>query len=122
MGGGNLLSTAEDLVRFGNAFVRPGFLPEEAFEMLYTPQHRAAAQTTWGFGWFVGENEAGGRRLSISGDNPGLQAGLIVYPEQDLVVAVLSNALGIGSRDAELVNFSRFARRCMGWPDPPEEE
>ena len=54
----------------------------------------------------------------MTGANPGVQAGLIVYPDQELVVAVVANSWGHGARSTEMVNMARFARRCMGWPEP----
>ncbi len=118
MGGGNMLSTAEDLVRFGSALARPGLLSAEGLRLLRETQGPAGGESPWSLGWFVGEDPGGGRRIRMTGANPGLQAGLVVYPEHELAVAVLSNTWGIGSRSAEMVNVSRFAAACMGWPAP----
>jgi len=58
--------------------------------------------------------------LNIGGSNTGLQA-LFVYPDEDLVIVVLSNTWGIGSNSGEMngVLLSRLAAICMGWPQPP---
>lgn len=69
-----------------------------------------------GFGWFVRPN---GNRLAINGANLGLQAGLAVWRDEGIVVAVVANAWGIGSRSAELVDDSpggllgRLAAVCV---------
>jgi hypothetical protein len=71
-------------------------------------------------GWFVRRRDAGPRRIHINGSNAGLQAALYVYPEQDLVVVVLSNAHGVGAESGEMVVAlpERLAALCMGWPPP----
>jgi hypothetical protein len=50
-----------------------------------------------------------------------VQAGLFIYPDQDLVIAVLSNTWGIGARSGEMNGtvLERLAAICMGWPEPP---
>ena len=113
-GGGNIVSTAEDLVRFGQAFVAPGFFTEETLEFFYQPLLLGDV-SAWSFGWFATTDKAGRRRLHINGANPGLQAELRVYPDQELVVAVVANSWGHGARSTEMVNTARFAAQCMGW-------
>ena len=117
-GGGNILSTAVDLVTFGNAFAEPGFFSRETLETAYSAIPVGDVETPWSFGWFATTDEAGRRRLHINGANPGLQSELTVYPDHDLVIAVLANSWGHGARSAEMVNTERFAARCMGWADP----
>jgi len=58
--------------------------------------------------------------LNIGSSNAGLQSGLFVYPDEDLVIVVLSNTWGIGSNSGEMngVLLSRLAAICMGWPQP----
>jgi hypothetical protein len=69
-------------------------------------------------GWFVRAASAGPRRLHITGSNAGLQAALYVYPDEDLVVAVLSNTHGVGAQSGEMVGDlpERLATLCMGRP------
>lgn len=94
MGGGNIISTAEDLVRFSEPLLEPGFRSRDALEMVYSPLPVDGGETTWSFGWFTTTDEVGRRRLHINAANPGLQAELRVYPDEDLVVAVVANRLG----------------------------
>ena len=98
--------------------IEPGLLTPEQLTRVYTPVGAGGAESPWSFGWIVGHDETGGRTVRITGGNPGLQAGLIVYPDHRLAVAAVSNSWGIGSRNGEMINVERFARRCMGWPDP----
>ena len=113
MGGGNMSSTAEDLVRFGAALLRPGFLPEREHALLFVQPEFAGGPSAMSFGFFASEPEKE-RRLSISGANPGIQAGLIIYPERKLAVSVLSNSWGFGSRSGEMTSDlpKRLADLC----------
>ena len=52
-------------------------------------------------GWFV---RGGSSRLAISGSNAGLQAGVAVWKDRDMTVAVLANSWGIDSRLRELMD------------------
>jgi CubicO group peptidase (beta-lactamase class C family) len=98
-----MYSTAEDLARFGRAFVRPGLLSPASLALLYARAPDDTAGPVMNAGWFVRPVRAGPRRAHITGSNPGLQAALHVYPDQDLVVAVLSNTHGVGAQSGEMV-------------------
>lgn len=102
-GGGNMYSTARDLTVFGTALLAPGrLLGEEAWEMLASER------------WF-GERDGAGLRLAMSGANPGLQAALVVRPDDGLSAAALSNTWGIGSRSGEMVALpGRLIALCLG--------
>lgn len=102
MGGGNIVSTAEDLVRFGRVFVHPGFLTRESLDLLLSPL-TPEVESAWTYGWAVRRDDAGRRYLRITGAKPGVQAALLVYPDYDLVVSILSNCWGIGAESAEMV-------------------
>ncbi len=121
MAGGNMYSTAADLVRFGRAIEQPGLLSKESLELLYRRPKVGSVEATMSFGFYVSDSTAPHKLLNIGGSNAGLQAGLFVYPNDDLVIAVLSNTWGIGSSSGEMngVLLSRLAAICMGWPEPP---
>ncbi len=117
--GGNMYATAADLVRLGRAVIQPGLLSRESLNLLYTPTKVDTLAARMSYGFFV--TPAPTRRLHIGGSNAGLQAGLFIYPDQDLVIAVLSNTWGIGARSGEMNGtvLERLAAICMGWPEPP---
>ena len=119
--GGNMYSTAADLARLGRAVEQPGLLSKESLDLLYRRPAVGAVQATMSFGFFVTDSTAPHRVLSIGGSNAGLQSGLSVYPDQDLVIVVLANTWGIGSNSGEMngVFPARLAAICMGWPEPP---
>jgi serine beta-lactamase-like protein LACTB, mitochondrial len=94
-GGGNLLTTAEDLVRFGSGLLAPGFLKPEMRTLLLTPFRADAIQN---FGWVMIQDSSSRRVLFTTGDIEAFQAGVAIWPEQDLVVAITSNTNGIGAQ------------------------
>jgi CubicO group peptidase (beta-lactamase class C family) len=93
-GGGNMVSTAEDLARFGESLMRPGLLPSEQYELLISED------------WFGSTDDEGRLLVSATGANPGLQAAIAVCPEHRISAAVLSNTWGIGSRSGEMVDLA----------------
>jgi len=116
MAAGNILSTAEDLTRFGAAFVRPGLISAESLRLIWSSMAVAQGTVTLGFGWGVRNVDSLPRRLNTSGSNAGLQAGLLVWPDQDLAVGVLSNTWGRGARSGDMVGAlpERLGVACMG--------
>lgn len=101
-GGGNIITTAEDLARFGQAFTEEGFFSRRELELLY---RKPRSESPWGYGWFIREKTADEAvRLHITGAFPGVQAGLYVFPADGLSVAVISNTWGVGSNSGEMVS------------------
>jgi CubicO group peptidase (beta-lactamase class C family) len=119
MGGGNMSSTAEDLVKFGAALLRPGLLPPAQHDLLFAQPSFGGEPSAMSFGFFAPDGGAE-RRITISGANPGVQAGLMIYPERGLVVTVLANTWGVGSRDGEMTSDlpKRLADLCLPRPGP----
>jgi serine beta-lactamase-like protein LACTB len=115
--GGNLVATVGDLVRFGRALRRPGFLTDSTLALLWRRPVIGGSESPMSFGWFVRDDPA---RLGIGGSNAGLQAGVSVWRDQDLAVAVLANTWGVGSRSGELMDdapgglLGKLAAVCRG--------
>ena len=101
MAGGGLIATTEDLLKFAREFRRPGFLSDSSLALIWRPTVIRGVESQMSYGWYPRSNPA---RLGIGGSNAGLQAGLSVWKDQDLVVAVLANTWGRGSRNGELMN------------------
>jgi CubicO group peptidase (beta-lactamase class C family) len=90
--GGGFISNTEDLVRFGSALLQPGFLNAGTLTTLFTPMRTTAGEEThYAIGWRVGTDDAGRREIAHSGGSVGANAFLVMYPDQRVVVAVLSN-------------------------------
>jgi serine beta-lactamase-like protein LACTB len=102
MAGGNIITTAEDLTRFGDALTTPGLLTPASLAVLYRRPRVGAVESPMSFGWFVTDTTGSPRRLHINGSNAGVQAGLFVFPDERLVIALASNTWGKGSRSGEL--------------------
>ena len=100
-GGGNIVTTARDLARFGQAFVEPGFFTASELAQFKAPI--APGKSRWTYGWFVTQNDDGTVVLSISGATPGVQAGLVVFADSEVVVSALSNCWCKDSAGGDLV-------------------
>lgn len=93
--GGGFLSTPEDLVRFGQAHLQPGFLRAETLRELQTSQTlRSGEPTNYGIGWRSGTQDDGDTTRSHSGGSVGGTTLLLLVPEHDLVVAGVVNISG----------------------------
>ncbi|MGB5302335.1 MAG: serine hydrolase domain-containing protein [Gemmatimonadota bacterium] len=93
--GGGFLSTPEDLVRFGQQHLGPGFLQTETIAELQTPQTlRNGESTNYGIGWSSGEQDDGDRTYAHAGGSVGGTTLLLLVPEHDLVVAGVVNISG----------------------------
>lgn len=90
--GGGFLSTAEDLVKFGSALLRPGFLKAETLDLLFTSQHTNRGDPTgYGIGWFVSTDTLGHRWVFHGGGSVGGTTAFGVDRDSRVVVAILSN-------------------------------
>ncbi len=93
LGGGGLLGTAEALARFGSAHIKPGLFTEQTLDNgLFKPQVREDGRPVHvGLGWRVGDDSRFGRVYHHSGSLPGARSVLMLWPDEDLVVAAMSN-------------------------------
>ena len=102
--GGGFVSTAEDLVRFGMAHLSPGFLKPETVKLLWTSQKtKDGKETGYGIGWRVGHDEKGRRVVGHGGGSVGGTTRLSIYPEQGLVIAIISNMSNAPGFDTEKI-------------------
>src|SRR2546427_6191989 len=90
--GGGFVSTAEDLVKFGSALLKPGFLKAETLDLLFTTQRTSAGEPTgYGIGWFIATDSLGHRRVFHGGGSVGGTAAFGVDRRSRGVVAILAN-------------------------------
>jgi len=109
--GGGFVSTAEDLVRFGMAHLNPGFLKPETVKLLWTSQiTRDGKETGYGIGWRVGRDKKGRRVIGHGGGSVGGTTRLSIYPEQGLVIAIISNMSNAPQFDTEEIADQFLAR------------
>ncbi len=91
--GGGFLSTTEDLARFGNAMLQRRLLKPATVDTLWKVQRLNDGRTTvYGMGWFVRPDPAGRPTVGHSGGSVGGTAQLLIWPEQQLIVAMLVNS------------------------------
>ena len=93
--GGGFLSTVEDLVRFGSALLKPGFLKESTLELIFSRQKTSSGEKTkYGLGWEIHDpgDQGAERRFEHSGGVAGSSSFLIIYPDQRVVIAWLQNS------------------------------
>jgi CubicO group peptidase (beta-lactamase class C family) len=92
------IATASDLAKFGDAVLHSDAIEEETRELLFTPIHLANGGKTGtylyevAFGWRVGTDTAGRRVFHHAGVTQGARSVLILYPDDGLSIALLSNA------------------------------
>ena len=93
--GGGMLSTAEDLIRFGSACLRPGFFKAETLDLLFTPQRTSEGKETGvGIGWRITADSEGRPIVHHAGSMGGCRAVILIYRDAGVVVAMLSNLGG----------------------------
>lgn len=98
--GGGFLSTADDLVRFGQSHLSDKLLRPETIEMMWTSQKTSDGSVTgYGLGWFIDMDDAQRRVVRHSGGSVGGITELRIYPDQGLVVAVITNTAPANVRD-----------------------
>ncbi len=91
--GGGFLSTAEDLVAFGNALLEDRLLRPKTRDLLWTSQKTSDGKDTdYGLGWGVRRDTRGRRLVAHSGGAMGGTAYLVIYPAERLVAAMIVNS------------------------------
>lgn len=90
--GGGFLSTAEDLIRFGNAQLTVELLQPETIALFKTAQQTNDGKSiNYGMGWRTGEDKKGRPWFGHSGGSVGGTTYLIIYPDTEMVVAGMVN-------------------------------
>ncbi len=99
-----LLSNAEDLVKFGNALLFSEYFSEEIKDRLFEPVSLYNdIPSQMANGWILMEDRSGRKIYGKSGTVAGGGAALLVYPEEELVVACAAN---LGSISEEFPVFT----------------
>ncbi|MEZ5344956.1 MAG: serine hydrolase domain-containing protein [Pyrinomonadaceae bacterium] len=93
--GSGFLSTSEDLVRYGSAFLQPGYLKAETLKEMFTLQKtKDGKETEAGFAWRIKKDSDGRVFYNHPGENVGGRSYLVMYPKEKVVVAMLHNITG----------------------------
>ncbi len=116
--GGGLLSTAEDLVRFGTAHLHPGFFKTETLKLFFTSLRTSDGRETGvGVGWRIATDEQGRKIFHHAGSINGGRTVLLIYPDSGLVVVFLSN---LTNTPAAIERTAQtLAEPFLDGPEPP---
>jgi serine beta-lactamase-like protein LACTB, mitochondrial len=108
-GAGGLLSTAEDLARFGSLLLTDRFLSAGGRSLLFTSQKTADGKETGvGLGWRIAEDSAGAVYYHHGGDSVGGRAFLLIYPGSKVVVAILANLTFARFGEKQALELAKF--------------
>jgi len=95
MGGGNMYSTASDLVSFGRQLLEPGVLSENIIAQINATHTTSTGEySEFSDGWVMFGMQGEPQFLMAGGSYPGTLALLLVYPEINVVAAMVSNTWG----------------------------
>jgi CubicO group peptidase (beta-lactamase class C family) len=96
LAGGGYLSTAADIARLGQAYL-DGAVGNSALVKEFTSTQYIGTSPTWyGLGWEVSRDKAGQPYFGHTGNSIGAYSKFLVYPETEMVVAVLVNCTNPG--------------------------
>lgn len=106
--GGGFLSTSEDLILFGNQFIYPTIISENSLKELVTPLKPVLGKSNnYGIGIKIAKTKKNTLKYSHSGGGIGATTHLLIYPEKEVVISILTNLSGVKMakfiRDLELV-------------------
>jgi len=97
--GGGFVSTTEDLILFGNEIINPKTVSKEVLTEMVTPLELSTGKkTNYGIGIGVLKLKNNVLRYSHSGGGMGATAFLLIYPEKDMVISILTNLSRVNIR------------------------
>ena len=104
--GGGIQSTATDLLKFGHAILNNQLIRQETLQMMIIDSGHKKNGNPYGFGWFLyaDASKPTGRIFGHSGSQSGTSTQFMIYPDQQMVIATLSNTAGTWSKILGLNN------------------
>lgn len=119
-GGGDLCSTAHDLVLWAHALASGRVVSHQSYALMTTPGTLTDGRhIAYGLGLFLSVIE-GRPEVFHGGDFPGFTAFIAWYPADDVTIAVLQNSGAEPVYDGYLAR--RIVRRLLQLPDPRSPE
>jgi CubicO group peptidase (beta-lactamase class C family) len=88
--GGGFESSARELAELGDKLLTEKILKQSTLNTMWTAQTADSGPTTYGLGWSIG-SQNGKKIVAHSGSQLGAASYWLLYPDDDVVVAVLSN-------------------------------
>ena len=109
--GAGYMATAAEVAKFGAALLRDSFFSDRARADMFRAVPLAdGTPTEWALGLQVASNEHG-RLLHLPGGGLGISSWLFIYPDADVVIALLSNVntAPVGGRVARRITDAFIA-------------
>lgn len=91
MASGGFLATSEGIAAFGQAFLDKKVLNDSVLSQFLSSEIINDKPTYYGLGWQVSHDKAGRNFYGHIGNGVGSYANFFVYPEQQMVIALLTN-------------------------------
>ena len=105
--GGGFTSNANDLVQFGMGLLDGTFLSRETLRLVCTPQRTARGDTTgFGIGVTIYATADNRRMVGHSGLMPTARSYLLLFPDDNLVIAFTANTAMANFADENLVDMA----------------
>lgn len=92
LAGGGYLSTSSDIAILGQAILEQLLLQKKTYQQLLTAQMVNGKSTYYGLGFQVSQDAHGRPFVGHVGNSVGAYTSLYVYPEENTVIAMLSNS------------------------------
>ncbi len=89
--GGGYLSTADDIAKFGQAYLKEEVLGDALVSEFLTAQKINGASTYYGLGWQVSQDAEGRSYFGHIGNGVGGYSNLFIYPNEGMVFSILTN-------------------------------
>ena len=94
--GGGFLSTTHDLIKFGKAHMKSGYLSESTLNTLTSPQQLSdGSSTNYGIGWRTYTDKNGLKWIGHSGGSVGGTTIFVMNLENDMIIAMTGNKSSI---------------------------
>jgi CubicO group peptidase (beta-lactamase class C family) len=110
--GGGYVSTAEDLVRFGDALLDGKLLKARTLAQMWTATN-VSGQSAYGLGFSLPE---GGKFVTHTGGQAGTSTRLLIIPQAHFVLALMANMDGVA-----LTEVARALVQQMQLPFPADQ-
>ena len=99
LAGGGYVSTSEDIAKLGQAYLEGEILDKKTRSQFLTSQTANGTSTYYGLGWQVSKDKKGRPFYGHVGNGVGGYSNFFIYPDQQIVFAILVNCTNPGIQD-----------------------
>jgi CubicO group peptidase (beta-lactamase class C family) len=116
--GGGFLSTSEDIARFANAHLHSGYLKATTLSAFTKSQTLSNGQETgYGIGWASGRDVWNRYYFGHTGGSVGGITMMRIYPEEKLVIVILTNSSNVSNSQLTAVLANIFSDELSPAPE-----